>query len=269
MHPLTLPEAALHVLPNVLLFDGGRYVVGAGGFALLGLALMRSRWAVRKIQARSATGADIARELATSLRSVFVYAALFTPVLWAKSNGYAAPALAHASGPVVAAYVAVLLVAHDGWFYWMHRLLHDPRLFKRWHRTHHRSVTPTPFAAYAFDWREAVAEAGFFALWQLIVPTPWLALFIVLGLSILRNAWGHLGIELHPVWFADHPVFGLLTTTTHHDLHHAGRFDRNYGLYFTWWDRLMGTEHPRYRAIFREVAGRPPAARRGATEQAA
>jgi hypothetical protein len=34
---------------------------------------------------------------------------------------------------------------------------------------------------------------------------------------------------------------------------------RHFGLYFTWWDRMMGTEHPQYRAIFREVTGRAPA----------
>ena len=264
MHPLTLPEAALRVLPNVVLFDGGRYLIGAGSFGLLLSLLLRSRWATRKIQARHATGADVARELANSARSVLVYAALFTPVLWAKSQGLVAPALTGASGWVVAAFVAVLLVGHDTWFYWMHRLLHDPARFARWHRTHHRSVTPTPFAAYSFSWREAVAEAMFFALWQMLVPTPWLAMFIVLGLSILRNAWGHLGVELHPVWWVDHPLTRWMTTTTHHDLHHAGRFDRNLGLYFTWWDRLMGTEHPRYREIFREIAGRPLAHRRPA-----
>jgi hypothetical protein len=37
---------------------------------------------------------------------------------------------------------------------------------------------------------------------------------------------------------------GLFATTTHHDLHHNGSFNHNYGLYFTWRDRIMGTEHP-------------------------
>jgi sterol desaturase/sphingolipid hydroxylase (fatty acid hydroxylase superfamily) len=39
----------------------------------------------------------------------------------------------------------------------------------------------------------------------------------------------------------------------HHDLHHSeGR--HNFGLYFTWWDRMMGTEHPDYHARFETVA---------------
>ena len=40
---------------------------------------------------------------------------------------------------------------------------------------------------------------------------------------------------------------------THHDLHHQGpRW--NFGLYFTLWDRLMGTEHPDYVIRFEAAA---------------
>ncbi|MDB5704262.1 MAG: sterol desaturase, partial [Sphingomonas bacterium] len=55
--------------------------------------------------------------------------------------------------------------------------------------------------------------------------------------------------------FTRSPLTGWLTTTTHHDLHHSeGR--HNFGLYFTWWDRWMGTEHPKYHARFENIAGR-------------
>ena len=48
------------------------------------------------------------------------------------------------------------------------------------------------------------------------------------------------------------PWFGWNNTTTHHDLHHqTGRY--NFGLYFTWWDRACGTEHPQYRARLRAL----------------
>ncbi len=255
-HALTLFEAARFVFPNVILFDGARYLFATLLFALIGWVVMRTPWAHKKIQARQATRSDMTREVLASMRSVLIYAAVFTPLLWATSNGFTAQRLTGATAVTVAAYVVVLLLAHDTWFYWTHRLLHDRRLFKRWHRTHHRSITPTPFAAYAFDGREALVQVAFFALWNLIVPTPTLSLFLVLGISILRNAWGHLGIELHPVWFADHWFWGRFTTTTHHDLHHDGGFGTNYGLYFTWWDRVMGTEHPQYRTIFRAIAGR-------------
>ena len=86
-----------------------------------------------------------------------------------------------------------------------------------------------------------------------ILPVHPVALSVFLGLMILRNAMGHCGVEFHAPGWIDGPL-DALTTTTHHDLHHQCP-DGNYGLYFTWWDRLMGTEIPGYLAAFRNAAG--------------
>ena len=47
------------------------------------------------------------------------------------------------------AFVA-LLFFNDAWFYWWHRLLHHPVLFKDVHSAHHRSVDVNPFTSYSF-----------------------------------------------------------------------------------------------------------------------
>jgi sterol desaturase/sphingolipid hydroxylase (fatty acid hydroxylase superfamily) len=70
----------------------------------------------------------------------------------------------------------------------------------------------------------------------------------------VRNVLGHAGFELMPAGFARCRWLGWLTTATHHDLHHE-TFRWNYGLYFTWWDRLMGTEHPGYLERFDAATG--------------
>jgi uncharacterized protein (DUF2147 family) len=58
-------------------------------------------------------------------------------------------------------------------------------------------------------------------------------------------------------------LFGWFNTTMHHDLHHQdGR--SNYGLYFTWWDRWMGTENTAYQARVAEIAERARARRKTA-----
>lgn len=254
---ISMLDAALRVFPNVFMFDGGRYVIAT--LVMSGVLLIAHRtWLrARIIQTRRADRADYMREIGTSARSVFVYAAVFTPVLWLKSHGYGpGPYTGPTGWLAMTGYVIVLLVVHDAYFYWTHRLLHTPAFFRKWHRTHHKTVTPTPFAAYAFDWREAVVQAGMPVIWQLLVPTPHGAFFAFLGIMIVRNAWGHCGTEFHPRGFADHWFWGLFTTTTHHDLHHSGGFGCNFGLYFTFWDRICGTEHPRYREIFREITGR-------------
>ena len=254
---LTLLDAALRVFPNVFLFDGGRYVVATLVMSLILLVAHRTWLKTRIIQTRRAGRADYTREIVASASSVLVYALVFTPILWLKSHGFGFGSYV---GPqhwgITAAFAAAMLIAHDAYFYWTHRLLHQPRFFRKWHRTHHKTVTPTPFAAYAFDWREAVVQTGMPVIWQLLIPTPDSAFFLFLGIMIAKNVLGHSGTEFMPRGFTDHWFWGNFTTTTHHDLHHSGGFGSNYGLYFTWWDRICGTEHPRYREIFREITAR-------------
>ena len=50
-----------------------------------------------------------------------------------------------------------------------------------------------------------------------------------------------------------------INTRTHHDLHHNGGFNKNNRLYFTFWDKWMGTEHKDYHARFAEAVGRSDA----------
>jgi sterol desaturase/sphingolipid hydroxylase (fatty acid hydroxylase superfamily) len=76
---------------------------------------------------------------------------------------------------------------------------------------------------------------------------------------IIRNVMGHARLELHSRYWLRNPLTKWINTTTHHDLHHCGGFTTNYGLYFTVWDKICGTEHPDYAARFEEIVGRAPA----------
>ncbi len=95
--------------------------------------------------------------------------------------------------------------------------------------------------------------ALFLPLFGLVFPLHETVLFLFLAIMIVRNAMGHSGVEFHPRWWVDSPL-DIFTTVTHHDLHHQ-RTHGNYSLYFTWWDRWMGTEFTDYKDRFREVAG--------------
>ncbi len=65
-----------------------------------------------------------------------------------------------------------------------------------------------------------------------------------------------MGYELYPANWYRIPLLKYKTPSTHHNLHHA-KFNGNYGLYFTWWDRWMGTEFPETRERFEEITKRP------------
>lgn len=141
--------------------------------------------------------------------------------------------------------IPLFIIFHDAYFYWTHRVIHHPKLYKLFHLTHHRSHSPTPFTAYSFHPLEAAVNYAFVPVALLFIPTHGQALYIVLTIMIFKNALGHCGYEVFPRQWAKLPVLGWLTTVTHHDMHHE-RGTGNYGLYFTWWDRWMGTEHANY-----------------------
>jgi sterol desaturase/sphingolipid hydroxylase (fatty acid hydroxylase superfamily) len=207
----------------------------------------------------------MAIEFFASMRTVVIFSLVGLGIVLAARFGwlniYADPA--ERGWPYFAFNVAALIVAHDAWFYWTHRLMHRPRLFRLFHRLHHRSNNPTPWASYSFDASEAVVNAIYLPLALLLMPTSVLAAFIFTAHMMLRNAIGHCGYEIFPARSDGRPLFGWLTTVTHHDLHH-GRAGTNFGLYFTFWDRIMGTEDPNYAQAFARAAGAQTAAEPGA-----
>ena len=241
----------LGVYGKIFRFDLGRYLIGAGGVFLVVSVLLAGRLAGRKIRTASPSGAQMRREFLTSVRTVAIFATVGLSIYYLRSIGvidvYMDPA-ARGWGYFAFSIVA-LIVLHDAWFYWTHRLIHDPRLFRRFHRTHHKSHNPSPWTAYSFDPGEAFINAVYVPLALILIPASPLAVMLFLAHMMLRNAIGHCGYELFPASRNGRPLFDWMTSVTHHDLHHA-QAGWNYGLYFTWWDRLMGTEHPLYHEKF-------------------
>ncbi len=72
---------------------------------------------------------------------------------------------------------------------------------------------------------------------------------------ITYNVYGHLGYELYPRGFNTGRVGRWINTSTNHNQHHQ-YFRGNYGLYFTFWDRMMGTIRKDYDERFEQVVTR-------------
>jgi Delta7-sterol 5-desaturase len=152
-----------------------------------------------------------------------------------------------------------MIVVHDAYFYWTHRLMHHGRLYRAFHRTHHLSMSPTPWAAYAFSPAEALVQAGIGPLIVFTMPVHPAAFGLFMVWQIAFNVFGHCGYEIFPRWFLGSRAGTLLNSVTHHALHHE-KFQANFGLYFNVWDRLMGTNHPEYERRFELATGRRPVA---------
>ena len=86
------------------------------------------------------------------------------------------------------------------------------------------------------------------------IPVTVWHVFLFFILSIVYNVYGHLGFELYPKGFHRTWVGRWVNTSVSHNQHHHF-FKGNYGLYFLWWDRWMGTIRPDYDRAFEEVTG--------------
>lgn len=69
------------------------------------------------------------------------------------------------------------------------------------------------------------------------------------------NVIGHLGYEIYPKGFNTHWLFRWKTPSTHHNMHHSN-FNGNYGLYFTWWDKIFKTEFKDYNETYEKLQNR-------------
>jgi sterol desaturase/sphingolipid hydroxylase (fatty acid hydroxylase superfamily) len=140
--------------------------------------------------------------------------------------------------------VLLLMVLQDAYFYWTHRLMHLPRFYRATHHTHHVSKQPSSFASFAFSGWEALVASWFVPFLAFVIPMHVAAFVIFVVIATVQAVMNHAGWEIYPRSFLDGPVGRWLITARHHNLHHT-KFSRNYGLFFRFWDRLMGTDDMR------------------------
>lgn len=141
---------------------------------------------------------------------------------------------------------------HDTYFYWCHRAMHHPLLYRKVHLIHHKSTNPSPWTAYAFHPLEAILEAGIIPLVAFTIPVHRTAFFMFMLFQIIYNVYGHLGYELFPKNFHKTWIGKWVNTSVAHNQHHKSFFG-NYGLYTLIWDRWFGTVREDYDETYETV----------------
>lgn len=201
----------------------------------------REQW-YRKIQQHFPAPSDYRREILHSALTSLIFGAVTWLCLGTPLRQYTQfyTEVSEYGWGWLALSIPLTLLVHDAYFYWAHRLMHHPRLYRHVHLVHHKSVNPSPWAAYSFHPVEAVLEAGIVPLLLVTMPLHPLSFWAFVTLMLLFNVYGHLGYELFPKSTYTHPLGRWLNSSVHHNLHHE-KFLGNYGLYFTIWDRLCGT----------------------------
>jgi sterol desaturase/sphingolipid hydroxylase (fatty acid hydroxylase superfamily) len=237
----------------------GRYLLFAGGAYLIYYVIKRKDWLFMKIQQRFPERKQIVTEITYSLLTFTVFASVVVFIKFLSGQGIVTAKVyrefSEHSVPYYIATTIFVILFHDTYFYWVHRLMHHPLFYERVHKVHHLSKDPTPWASFAFHPFEAVLEIGFVPILIFSIPLHFTSLLILSLWQIVFNVIGHLGYEMFPAGALKHPLLKWLNTSTNHNMHH--KYVRcNYGLYFSLWDRIMKTNHPKYEQTFEEVTDR-------------
>lgn len=227
-------------------------------FFLIFWVFLKPKYQNRRIQEKQrSTPSIIRQEIKNSIITILIFAIIDVALYVAQLNGYTQiydNVNEYGWGYFVFSILLMILL-HDAWFFFTHRLMHHPKLFKYIHKVHHQSTDPSPFAAFSFHPLEAVVEAGAYIIFSFLFPVH---LFALLGWQLIQmtlNVIGHLGYEIYPKGFNTHWLFRWKTPSTHHNMHHSN-FNGNYGLYFTWWDKIFKTEFKDYNETYEKLQNR-------------
>jgi sterol desaturase/sphingolipid hydroxylase (fatty acid hydroxylase superfamily) len=225
-------QAVRYVLPAAMLA-----LALAVAPALRRLRIQRTQWKMR----------DMWRDFAASLSFAAFAGAVAIPLGFAQMQGATLlyrDVIGHGFGPLLEwAYLPIsfvlLLVVHDAYFYWTHRLMHVREIFRVAHVRHHRARTPSVWTAFAFHPVESLIQLGIYPLIAFLIPVHMSVFSLFLLVTALHSALIHCGHDLlldgDRGWLSR----WLYTTVDHDAHHHRGR--GAYALYFGVWDAWMGT----------------------------
>jgi lathosterol oxidase len=236
---------------------GSRYALAAAIAFVLFYFILYKWIGYKKIQPKKPNNTDLAREIGFSAMTVaiagFIIVFLHHPAVAPYTTRY--QNISDHGWTYYFLLFPVLFIMHDTYFYFTHRLMHQPRVFRLFHLVHHRSTNPSPWAAYSFHPLEALVEQFITVIFYFTIPIHLTHLGIFFLMSIIYNVYGHLGYELYPRGFSRTWIGRWINTSISHNQHHQ-YFKGNYGLYFLFWDRVFGTIREDYDDRFEEVQTR-------------
>ncbi len=171
-------------------------------------------------------------------------------VLWAMANGWA-PTLTFAQNPVWFCLAFILLPIWSAFhFYWVHRLLHVPILYRHAHALHHRNVNVGPWSGMSMHPTEQTLYHSTLLI-HFLVPLHPLHMVFAMVYNGPGAAMTHTGYEDLLIKDKRRVALG----TFYHQLHHR-YYECNYGNQEMPWDKWFGTFHDGSDAATEETRAR-------------
>jgi sterol desaturase/sphingolipid hydroxylase (fatty acid hydroxylase superfamily) len=156
---------------------------------------------------------------------------------WAAANGYA-PVLSFRENPILSisalVWIPILSSMH---FYWIHRLLHWPPLYRLVHALHHRNLNIGPWSGMSMHPFESLGYMSALLL-HFVIPTHPIFVLWHFYTKAIGPSFSHAGFE--KVLLKDES--GIDAGDFHHQLHHRF-FECNYGTLEMPWDKWFGSFH--------------------------
>lgn len=253
MELLSNPLVFLAVTLGMFLVIVLRYILVAGLFHLWFYMVKKDDWINRRLGRKRVKREQFYKEIKWSFVTslIFAVAGAFTALCWQK--GYTRLYLDINNYPLwyLPVSLIVSMLIHETYYYWLHRWMHRPKVFKVLHKTHHDSSTTSAWTAFSFHPLEAMFQAIILPIAIILIPINTYVLLIQLTIMTFSSVINHLEIETYPANFHRHFIGKWLIGATHHSLHHK-QFKYNFGLYFTFWDKWINTESPGYSTLFEQ-----------------
>ena len=157
--------------------------------------------------------------------------------MWLLANDYA-PVNYFLGNPVwFFAFFVLLPIWSAFHFYWIHRFLHIPFFYKRYHSLHHRNVNVGPWSGFSMHPVEHFFYISSICIHWVLASHPIHVIYHVIYLGP-GAAMTHTGYENLLIKDTRRLALG----TFYHQLHHR-YYECNYGNEEMPWDRWFGTFH--------------------------
>jgi sterol desaturase/sphingolipid hydroxylase (fatty acid hydroxylase superfamily) len=230
-----------------------RYLVVSGAYHYVFFVWFRRRLEQRILNPTPKQKEQLWMEIQRSAFTSVIFAIGGTAMIVGWQRGYTQIYTAWQDYPIwwipLSALLALLI--HETYYYWMHRWMHLPKVYRKVHKWHHDSIETSSLTAFSFHPIESILQAIIIPILVFLLPMHIYVVIFLLLLMTISATINHGSVELYPKNSESNWLGKWFIGATHHDLHHK-KFLTNYGLYFTFWDRWMKTESEEYEQIFRE-----------------
>ena len=182
--------------------------------------------------------------LVYSLTALFIATIVQTFIFWAVSRFEFDPLLeADDLGPFRIAFPIIYMVVIGFFEYWLHRALHDIPILWRVHAIHHQIEEMNAARSYSHWAQETLYLAVITIPLVFLIENPHEHVAMLTTLYLVSNYYMH----------TDNPAISfppmlrhLFADNIYHHYHHSRAIEhwgRNYCSFFSFYDRIFGTQH--------------------------